>query len=649
MSEPVVSVESVSMGYRLYAKPADMLREALFGGVRHDTFWALRDVSLNVYEGQRVGIIGHNGAGKSTLLQLIAGNLQPTTGRIGVNGRISSLLSLVPSWNGDETGLENIKFNLLIQGVDAREMPAKIEDIVDFTDLGPFIYQPLKTYSTGMSARLAFAIATAIDPEILILDEVLGAGDGYFAGRAARRMQTMCERGKALLFVSHATAAVRMICDTCIWLENGQVRLRGPVETVVRQYEEDILRQQDETLREGNRRRLQAQHRLVTPDDIGDGAMLRLRIRPEGEDPRITQTHYLRRLAIKIADDDIEVPLEIADIRRDEVRGALDLYSCEWGRIFDRQGTVCRALLPRTGVRKGGHVLAKWPLQQGNPGAPIEASFEVWSEGAGEILAMDYLDVRTVAWQRLEPIGSEHLGNGWMRIQARGVVQSVAGDAPSPEIDAAAILPAHIRRVERDGVAEAASAPRDDISEMADATRSAAVQAIDSAIAKATRLLRSPVTIESVTLEADGEPTLSVRELQPFVIRASLVHHEPTPGVSVNLNIIRSDGAYVFYQPSGLDGRNIVDFEGRSEVLFHFDPNPFGAGEYEVNLFAVSAFSWDNIPPSEIYDRSIGKLLFRVHLARPIPFGLVNLVVPVSVELHPAEDAVPVDLSSAAG
>jgi hypothetical protein len=160
--------------------------------------------------------------------------------------------------------------------------------------------------------------------------------------------------------------------------------------------------------------------------------------------------------------------------------------------------------------------------------------------------------------------------------------------------------------------------------------------------------VRSPVTIERVTLEVDGEPTLSVKELQPFDIRTSLIHHEAMPGVSVNINIIRSDGAYVFYQPSGLDGHNIVDFEGRSDVVFHFDPNPFGAGEYEINMFAVNAFSWDNIPPSEIFDRSIGKLVFRVHQARPIPFGLVNLVVPVSVHLDPEENAIPAELSSAA-
>src|SRR5262249_26511092 len=164
------SVERVSMAYRLYAKPADMLREALFGGVRHDTFWALRDVSLRVGEKQRVGIIGPNGAGKSTLLQIIAGNLQPSGGTVCVRGRISSLLSLAPAWNSEDSGLENVRFNLLMQGVAENRIPLLVDEIVEFTELGPFIFHPVKTYSSGMSARLSFAIATAIEPDVLIID-----------------------------------------------------------------------------------------------------------------------------------------------------------------------------------------------------------------------------------------------------------------------------------------------------------------------------------------------------------------------------------------------------------------------------------------------------------------------------------------------
>jgi hypothetical protein len=136
-------------------------------------------------------------------------------------------------------------------------------------------------------------------------------------------------------------------------------------------------------------------------------------------------------------------------------------------------------------------------------------------------------------------------------------------------------------------------------------------------------------------LEVDGQRAYSVAELQPFSIKVVLEHHDRVPGVSVNLNILRSDGAYVFYQPSGLDDRNISDFQGKSEVVFHFDPNPFGFGEYEVNVFAANGFSWDNIPPSEVFDRSIANLLFKVNLARPISFGLVNLLVPVTVQLTP--------------
>src|SRR6202040_2303609 len=166
-------------------------------------------------------------------------------------------------------------------------------------------------------------------------------------------------------------------------------------------------------------------------------------IRPEGEDPRITQTHYIHRMAVEIGEAAVEVPLEIADIRRDEVRAALALFSCEWGRIFDRQGTVCRALLPRTGVRKGGHVLLKWPEQNGIPVFPIELSFDVFSEGAREDLAVDYLDVGTVAWQRLETIGSKQLGNGWTRIQVRGILNRIGGR--SAAAGAATRLPADRR------------------------------------------------------------------------------------------------------------------------------------------------------------------------------------------------------------
>src|SRR5262249_35580867 len=163
---------NLSMAYAVYEKPSDALKERLLGGKRHDLFWALRDVSFRVHERQRVGIIGPNGAGKSTLLQIITGILKPTAGRVRVNGEISALLSLTPSWNVDENGVENIRFNLLLRGCPSPRIPVLTEEIVEFTELGPFIYQPVRTYSSGMSSRLAFGIATAISPEVLVIDEV---------------------------------------------------------------------------------------------------------------------------------------------------------------------------------------------------------------------------------------------------------------------------------------------------------------------------------------------------------------------------------------------------------------------------------------------------------------------------------------------
>jgi lipopolysaccharide transport system ATP-binding protein len=633
--QSVVEIRDVSMAYKLYKRPIDMLKETIFGGIRHDTFWAVRDVSLSVHEGERLGIIGHNGAGKSTLLQMIAGNLTPTRGSVIVNGRISSLLSMTPAWNGEESGLENIKFNLLVQGVKPAAISSLVEDIIDFTDLGPFIYQPVKTYSSGMSARLSFAIATAVDPEILIVDEVLGAGDGYFAGRAARRMQKMCDRGKALLFVSHSTGAVRMMCDTCVWIENGQVRLKGPVETVVRQYEEDVLRQQDESMREGNRRRLAAQHRIVTPEEIGEEGLFRLRIRPVRDDPRITETHYVRNIVVSIGQDRFEVPIGVVDIRRDDTRASLDLHSCEWGRISERHGIECRALLPRTGVRKGGHILFKLPEQAAANVQSIEVSLEVSSEGSGEALTIDYVDLESVEWRRMETIVAKRIDKEWTRIEVKGII--AAPISPTTRAARSELEQIAVPNESNGAVAVNDPTTLDGPREIDSPGVAVRKMAVGMAIARARTLVQSPVTISEVALEVDGRRALSVNELQPFLIRVSLEHHEPLAAVSVNLNIIRSDGAYVFYQPSGLDDRNIVNFRGRSEVRFRFDPNPFGCGDYEANVFATNGFSWQNIPPSEIFDRSVGNLVFRVNLARPISFGLINLIVPVSIDLSTSQ------------
>ena len=191
MSQTVIEIENLSVSYQMYAKPVDQLKELVLGGIRHETFWALRDISLKVKEGERVGIVGPNGAGKSTLLKVISGTMSATNGQVKTYGRISSLLSMVPAWNEEETGIENIKFNLLLNGVPEKRIPDLVEEISDFTELGPFLFNPVKTYSTGMGARLSFGIATATEPDILIIDEVLGTGDGYFAWKAMKRI---CKR-----------------------------------------------------------------------------------------------------------------------------------------------------------------------------------------------------------------------------------------------------------------------------------------------------------------------------------------------------------------------------------------------------------------------------------------------------------------------
>jgi ABC-type polysaccharide/polyol phosphate transport system ATPase subunit len=233
-----VEFQNVSKSYAIYETPGDRLKELLsFNRLkRHTDFWALHDVSFETRRGETFCIIGENGSGKSTLLQMVAGILQPSRGTLAVNGRVSALLELGAGFNPEFTGRDNVYLNGSILGLSTRQIDQRYKDIEDFAEIGEFINQPVKTYSSGMVVRLAFAVAINVDPEILLVDEALAVGDIYFRQRCMRKVHELRTRGITILFVSHAVADVKAIGDRALWLDHGRVREIGDTERVVAKY-----------------------------------------------------------------------------------------------------------------------------------------------------------------------------------------------------------------------------------------------------------------------------------------------------------------------------------------------------------------------------------------------------------------------------
>ncbi len=238
MSSPAVQFSSVSKSYSIYAAPRDRLKElATFQTRRfHTEFWALRDVSFEVQRGETFCVVGENGSGKSTLLQICAGILAPTSGTAIAHDRVAALLELGSGFNPEFSGKDNVYLNGAILGLSNKEMDRRFPDIEAFAEIGDFIRQPVKTYSSGMAVRLAFAVAIHVDPEILLVDEALAVGDVYFRQRCMRKVHELRQRGVTILFVSHATGDVKALGDRAMWLEKGVVKALGRTDLVVAQY-----------------------------------------------------------------------------------------------------------------------------------------------------------------------------------------------------------------------------------------------------------------------------------------------------------------------------------------------------------------------------------------------------------------------------
>lgn len=219
----IIHTENITKKYNLYARPQDRFREAvgLTRKTLHNDFYALNNISFDVEKGETVGIIGTNGSGKSTLLKIITGVLKPTSGNVHVGGKISALLELGAGFNQEYTGIENIYLNGRMMGYSRKEMDARVPGIVEFAEIGEFINQPVKTYSSGMFARLAFAVAINVEPDILIVDEALSVGDLFFQNKCFRKFDELRGRGVTILFVSHDISSVRQMCSRVLWIEKG--------------------------------------------------------------------------------------------------------------------------------------------------------------------------------------------------------------------------------------------------------------------------------------------------------------------------------------------------------------------------------------------------------------------------------------------
>lgn len=284
MSETAIRVDDVSKLYKLYDKPMDRLKESLGFSKkqRYKEHYALNHVSFEVERGETVGIIGTNGSGKSTILKIITGVLNPSGGTVEIQGRISALLELGAGFNMEYTGLENVYLNGTMIGFSREEIDAKLQDILDFADIGDFINQPVKTYSSGMFVRLAFAVAINIEPEVLIVDEALSVGDVFFQSKCFKKFEEFKQMGKTILFVSHDLGSIARYCDRVILLNKGVKVTEGKPKTIIDIYKKILVNQYDPE-NEGKKQQIEEKRNTgglwknnlnVNPQEIeyGDGS-----------------------------------------------------------------------------------------------------------------------------------------------------------------------------------------------------------------------------------------------------------------------------------------------------------------------------------------------------------------------------------------
>lgn len=365
----VIKVRDLVKKYNIYDEPLDRLKEifSIKKKCYHKEFLALNGLTFDVEKGDAIGILGKNGSGKSTLLKMITGVLTPTSGRLEIEGKIAAILELGTGFNMEYTGVENIYLNGTMMGYTKEEMDEKVQGIIDFADIGDFINQPVKVYSSGMFARLAFAVASNVDPEILIVDEALAVGDTRFQMKCISKMKKLKEKGTTILFVSHATEQVKRFCNKAIWLKDGKIEAEGESSEIVDLYEDfmkygirdnvaDVrLKDKEENISKDNAKK----------EEVIDKSIFRV---PTNEDTLAAIVDVkISKKKLKTFDE-FEVEI-IYDIYREEIEGFLlgaALYTPKRDYIFGPNTFLEKVKVPNTfGRHKVIYRIPKMPLLGG--------------------------------------------------------------------------------------------------------------------------------------------------------------------------------------------------------------------------------------------------------------------------------------------
>lgn len=411
MSEYSVSIDNITKKFRRFKHPGWRALDALGIKVprkKFDEFTALRNINFRALRGEKIALIGRNGAGKSTLLRVISGQMRPDQGRVTIKGCVQALMELGTGFHPDFSGMDNIRSSLAYQGITSSKITQLIEDVVEFTELEEFIDRPVREYSAGMYARLAFAVATAIKPEVLIIDEILGAGDAYFVGKCIQRMKDLTSDGATVLFVSHDMSSIQLLCERALWIEKGTIKADGDVLSVTKSYLASI--REDEEIRA--RSRSMSLTRAQVAANTGQSAISIYRfIGSEGQAP----SDPVAVAEIRFGDEKGDSGSILPDSQEERSRMIVESGITNWSNAELCDGRTCR----RFGDYAGRFVHAPWQIDWTGKGKTMRWMEIDYKPSKADSLLLEEYDEKRQQYVLLAEIASGQGESGWTTLRVK--------------------------------------------------------------------------------------------------------------------------------------------------------------------------------------------------------------------------------------